>query len=568
MPNNNETLSALVVGAGPIGLTMALALTLRGIKCRIIDKSPVASDKSKALGIHARTLELLETMGIVDDFLAVGHKVHATNICNGETTLVHLCFDEMEGHYPYALMVPQSVSEKLLTEQLEKHSIKIERELELTNFTQDQDSVTATLKRADGSTEEVKANWLLGCDGAHSTIRHILGFKFDGATYDEAFATADCYINWDKPEDELFGFVCDEGSAFFFPLGNKRYRIVADGPMPKTGAPLLLEEMQALIDKRVPGNFTLSNPNWLTWFTISRRSVSEYRNGRVFISGDAAHIHSPMMGQGMNTGMHDALNLAWKLELVEKGEAKSDLLDTYQSERHPVGQSLLKNTDAVTKVVTLRNHIGQEVRNRLMPLLASHDVVKQRAWRTLSMLGVNYRSSPLVGEYRASLSHAMNHPISNLNAWFDFSHGPSAGDRAPDGALHKEGTDEPVRLFEQFRNIAHNLVFFVGLHDDEESFSTIDKTIEEIEENYGEFIKCHVVVSNPDEATKLKSTDSILIDKDGALHHRYGAAHSCLYLIRPDGYVGFRSQPIEIERLQKHLDKIFSLRPAKCAATK
>ncbi len=556
--HDNDVLPVLIVGAGPIGLTMALSLTMRGIKCRIIDKAPHRSDKSKALGIHSRTLELLEMMGAVDSFLAVGNKVHATNICNGTTTLVHLCFDEMEARYPYALMVPQNESERLLAEHLEKLSVQIERQLELTNFTQDANGVTATIKNADGKEEIVKANWLLGCDGAHSTTRHILGLKFEGEQYEESFATADCYIDWDKPDDELFGFVNEDGSAFFFPMGNKRFRVVADGPSHNPNDPLTLDEMQTLVKSRCPGDIRLRDPNWLTWFNISRRSASQYRNGRVFIAGDAAHIHSPFMGQGMNTGMQDALNLAWKLELVEKGVAKPELLDTYQSERHPVGQMLLRSTDAVTKVVNIRNHIAQNVRNRLMPILASHDVVKQRAWRTLSMLGINYRNSSIVAEHRENLKRSFSHPISEMHAWFDFGHGPTPGDRAPDGVLTALNSTEGSHLFELFHNTKHNLLLFQGLQDASESIDSINKVVDAIKSEYGDWIRCNVVLSNKEDSSKIHKVDSILVDGDASLHHRYGAAHSCLYLVRPDEYVAYRSQPIELSELTHYLQKIFS----------
>jgi 2-polyprenyl-6-methoxyphenol hydroxylase-like FAD-dependent oxidoreductase len=557
--SDDERLPALIVGAGPVGLTMALALTIGGVRFRIIDKAAQRSNKSKALGIHARTLELLESMGIVEDFIRVGHKVHATNIYNGKNKLVHLSLDEMECAYPYALMVPQNETERLLGEELDKQSVTIERELELTNFSQDANSVTATLKRTDGSEEIVRTNWLLGCDGAHSTTRHILGMKFEGSTYEESFATADCYLDWNNPEDELFGYVNEDGIAFFFPMGNRRYRIVADGPMHATGDPLALEEMQAIVDKRCSTKVTLSNPNWLTWFTISRRSAAQYRNGRAFISGDAAHVHSPVMGQGMNTGMQDALNLAWKLELVEKGIAKPELLDTYQEERHPIGLSLLKSTDAVTKVVTLRNPIAQQVRNRLMPILASQEVVQERACKILSMLGLNYRSSSIVGEYRESLNHTLGHPLTDVPAWLEFGHGPSPGDRAPDGEVRTSGAGEPIRLFEQLRGFTHNILLFAGLQNSTKSITDIEKTLTQLETAYAEFVRCHVILS--DSAAQTNAAQSVILDIDGRLHHRYGAAHSCLYLIRPDGYVGFRSQPIDLVQLQNHFESALGMLP-------
>lgn len=551
--------SVLVVGAGPIGLTTALALAQRGIKCRVIDKAPQASDKSKAVVIQARTLELFESMGIVDDFLANGLRVHANNFYAGDKKLIHLSFDEMEGPYPFTLLLPQSETEKLLTQHLQKLSVNIERSTELVDFQQDEKSVTAKLQNVDRVQETVNADWLIGCDGAHSTTRHTLGFTFEGAAYDTSFATADVHVSWSNPEDEMFAYLHEEGTVVFFPLGNHRYRIIANGPLHATGDPLSLEQMQKFVDTRGPSGVVLSDPVWLTWFTISRRSASDYRKGRVFLAGDAAHIHTPALGQGMNTGMQDAFNLVWKLALVQKGLASPELLDTYQAERHPIGQKLLKTTDAVTKVIMLRNPIGQKVRNHLMPLLASHEVVQHRAWRTISMLGINYRNSPIVGEHRENFAEA----IGDVTSWLDFAHGPAPGNRAPDGTVkYREG--ETVRLFQVMRGTEHNVLFFAGLKNNaQESFSVIAKTISEVESNYGEYIRCHFVLPTQNEGSEVITAHSILIDDDHSLHSLYGAAHPCLYLIRPDGYVGFRGQPIEFAPLHENLRKVFSANPGR-----
>ncbi|RTL44554.1 MAG: monooxygenase [Candidatus Melainabacteria bacterium] len=560
MAVNNERLPVLIVGAGPVGLTMALALSISGIKFRIVDKAPHRSDKSKALGIHARTLELLETLGVVDTFLKNGHIVHATNLFCGSQKIVHFSLDEIPSPYPFALMVPQSETERLLAEELSERGIDIEREMEVTNFLQDDDKVTTTIKHADGKEETIQSNWLIGCDGAHSTIRHTLGLTFDGETYEEGFATIDCYVDWDNSDDELHGYVCEEGIVFFFPMGNRRYRIVANCPPHKAEDLLTLEKMQELVNHRCAKNIPLSNPQWVTYFTINRRSVKQYNVGRAFICGDAAHVHSPVMGQGMNTGMQDALNLAWKIELVEKGIAARELLESYNNERHPVGQNLLNSTDAMTKLVTLRSPVSQEVRNHLIPLIANQDVLHERACRKISMVGLNYRASSIVGEYRESISHVFRHPIAEGPAWLEFGHGPLPGDRAPDGEVHSANSATPSTLFEQTRGFSHFALLFSGLHKDSLHGINLENAIQQIKERYSEFIRPLIIVSG-DSLPSGANEQGTLLDKDGSLHHKYGSFHNCLYLIRPDGYVGFRSQPIDLEQLQKHLDSAYSFHP-------
>jgi 2-polyprenyl-6-methoxyphenol hydroxylase-like FAD-dependent oxidoreductase len=514
-------------------------------------------------------------MGIAKIFLAAGHKVHATNFMHFDKLLAHLSFDEMEGPYPFALMLPQSETERLLTEELASRGVAIERDTELLSFEQSADSVIARLKKAGSGEEIATFAWLLGCDGAHSTTRHLLNMEFTGSTYPESFATADVHVAWKNPEDELFGFVNDEGILFFFPMGDKRYRIIADGPLHKTGDQLSLEEIQQTVNKRGPGDVILSDPVWLTWFTINRRSAGKYREGRVFLIGDAAHIHSPALGQGMNTGMQDAINLAWKLELVQKKLAASALLDTYQEERHPVGQALLKLTDTVTKLVTTRSPIVQGVRNRLLPLLASHEVVQHRAWKTLSMLGINYRHSSLVGQHRPGLAQS----VSEAPAWLDFAHGPSPGDRAPDGPVEifadasgitgsHSGEGNTTSLFEVLSGERHSLLFFSGLERELDSQTSIEETIAHLRKKFSEDV-LRIYVLKPENlgvsevSIKSENGDGVcnsltLKDPENYLHHRYGAKHSCAYTIRPDGYVGYRSMPVCSDAILNNLRKTFS----------
>jgi hypothetical protein len=283
----------------------------------------------------------------------------------------------------------------------------------------------------------------------------------------------------------------------------------------------------------------------------------------------------------MNTGMQDALNLAWKLELVNKKVAKTTLLDTYQEERHPVGQDLLKLTDAVTKLITTRNPITQEIRNRLMPLLSGHEVVQNRAWKTLSMLGVNYRNSSLVGQHREGLARA----VTDAPAWLDFAHGPAPGDRAPDGPVVIEGSETNTRLFEVLKGEHHNILFFMGLEREADIQSVMNQTTAKLRDKYSEaFLRLHVIHasnsrdssdsndSNDSQSESVSNSKSsgnailiggsdhlsVLRDPDSYLHHRFGATHSCAYIIRPDGYVGYRSMPVDTDALLSSLRKTFS----------
>ena len=297
--------TVLVVGAGPVGLLMASELARHGVPVRVIDKAPAASDKSKALGVHARSLEMLENIGIVESFLAAGINIYGVSVyCEGKR-IVHLGFDELKSPYPFVLMIPQSKTESILSEHLAHLGYQIERNVELIGFSDEQEQVIATLRHADGLIETMPTPWLIGCDGAHSTVRHILGLPFAGAQYQEVFGLADVKVDWTLPEDEMHTFLSEEGPLVFFPFGSGRYRVMAEAThdMDTENAPSL-KDFQALVDRRCSAGATLSDPHWLTWFKFHCRSVSRLWCGRVFLAGDAAHIHSPVGGQGMNTGMH------------------------------------------------------------------------------------------------------------------------------------------------------------------------------------------------------------------------------------------------------------------------
>jgi 2-polyprenyl-6-methoxyphenol hydroxylase-like FAD-dependent oxidoreductase len=553
----NSRINVLIVGAGPVGLTLACELARRGVDFRIIDKELKASDKSKALGIHSRTLEILESMAIVDKFMAAGHLVYATTVWHKEKKLVHLGLDEIDGPYPYAMMLPQCDTERLLAEQLAALGKSIERGVTLTTFAQNKEGVRSEVLHADGSTEVIESDYITGCDGAHSFVRHTLGLTFEGAQYKSGFATFDGHLSYDKSDDELNLFISETGMLACFPMGNGRYRIIADEEVAThhTGDELTLESMQKIVDERGCKGMVLSNPVWLTWFTINKRAANNYQVGRAFVLGDAAHIHSPALGQGMNSGMQDSFNLAWKLELVVKGLADSTLLESYENERHPVGKMLLRNTDTATKMITLRNPISSKLRDVLLPLIIEHEVVQHRALKTLSMLGVNYRHSKITGEQSTSFSEATP---TKLGAWLDFSHGPRPGDRAPDGYVLSSEDSENTRLFPRLANIKHNILIFAGLKAGRDTETRMNTLAQFVQSKYARYTDLHFVTADESISDGLNKDIETLLDQDQSLHHRYGAADECFYIIRPDGYIGFRGQSLSTSSITTYFEKIFA----------
>ncbi len=312
----------LVVGAGPTGLTLAEELARFGVSYRIIDSGRGPTDLSKAIGVQARTLETLDIMGMADELVRRGNPARAFHIYDGDQHLLKLDFSELESRYPFLLIVPQSDTEQVLLAKLTAGT-NAERSTTLTAFTQGEAGVDATLQHDDGQTERVRARWLVGCDGAHSTVRRGLGLPFEGEEYEEGFMLADVHVEWNMPQDELYLFIHDGWLMAFFALPEGRYRLIAD--LPPAQAPPeqhpTLEDCQSIVDQRTPFPAKLSDPSWTAYYRIHRRIVPYLQEGRVFLAGDAAHIHSPAAAQGMNTGIQDAFNLGWKLALVSQGDA-------------------------------------------------------------------------------------------------------------------------------------------------------------------------------------------------------------------------------------------------------
>ena len=525
--NTAATVDALVVGAGPVGLTMAAELTRHGLRCRLIDKSAARTDKSKALVLWPRTLELLDGAGAVEPFLAAGMRVVRATIHGNGERLAQLTLDAIASPYPYALMLAQSETERLLEEELGRLGGAIERQVELLDFRVTGDTVAARLRGADGSDESVQSAWLIGCDGAHSTVRHELGMDFAGDAIATDWILADVHLDGPLPPDELRIDWHAQGILAFFPIAPGRFRVIADSgtAVGERAHDPTLAEVQAVVDVRGPAGVRVRDPIWLAGFRINERKVAEYRAGRVFLAGDAAHIHSPAGGQGMNTGMQDAFNLAWKLALVHRGRGRADvLLDTYSRERSAVGDEVLRNAGAMTRVATLRQPTAQHVRNALLPVFASFGFVQTKMRQTLTELSIHYRQSSLSRDERRLSARTRAR-----------AGGVVAGDRAPDVALSDARSGAATTLFTLRRSPRHCLLLCVGESRSGDGREGLEAIAAAVQAAYPELIDVFVAAASD------------------ALRQRYGVSAPTGVLIRPDGYIGYYGQPIESERLLAYL---------------
>ncbi len=477
----------LVVGAGPVGLTMAMALKRLGVEVRIVDRSAARTDRSKALVVWPRTLELLDIQGCVQGFLEAGLEGTGARIQAGGQELVHLAFATARSAYRFALFLPQSETERLLEAELSAIGTAVERRVELLSFAEDGQGVAATLRHPDGRTETMRASFLVGCDGAHSTVRHGLGMPFAGTTEESDWVLADLEIDGGLPPTELLVCWQPDGILALFPIVGGRFRVVANVGEATGQAEPTLGEVQALLDARGPRGLRAHDPFWLSRFHINERKVEDYRRGRVFLAGDAAHVHSPAGGQGMNTGMQDAFNLAWKLGLVWHGRADDRLLESYSPERSAIGEQVLRNATQMTHVAILKNPILQQIRNAAAGVLGHIPALRQRLVDQLTELDLHYEKGPLTGTAPGASSR------------------PAGGHRAPDTPLSGVGAGGH-RLHEMLRS--------------------------------GRFVILSVAtaaLSVPGDLEGLATAARAEAGEDYAGPHHY--------LIRPDGYVALSTGP-------------------------
>ncbi len=447
----------LIIGAGPVGLTTAAELSRYGVSVRIVDKAAQRTDKSKAVVLWSRTLELLDRAGCTDGFVAAGNKVDAANIVAANVVIGHINISDVDSPYPYALMLPQSDTERLLEEHLGRLGVQAERQTELASFTQNDHGVTAVLRDMNGKENIVEADWLIGCDGAHSAVRHGLGLSFLGDTLQSDWVLADLHLSgYPLPTTEMVTYWHEDGVLLIIPMSATRFRIIADIGLSKQGAPATppLDQIQSILDRRGPGGMLATDPIWLSAFRINERMVGDYRSGRVFVAGDAAHVHSPAGGQGMNTGMQDAFNLAWKLALVCHGTASEALLDSFSIERSAVGADVLKAAGRLTMLATMRNHTAQAVRNLFGRLLLGLAPVRRAMVDTMAEVSIGYDRSPLNGPG----AHGIDGPSPGQRLASLIGETPVGYGDTPRFALFGEGSNRVNALINEFPDLVEQTI--------------------------------------------------------------------------------------------------------------
>ena len=543
MSKKQLDIDVLIIGAGPTGLTIAHELSRYGISYRIVDEKQAPSVHSKALALHARTLEIFQLMGVAKFMLERGHKVSSLFGFINKRLKFSISTHHIRSQYPYILTLAQSSIELVLIEALLKYGKAVERGISLTNLEQQDDSVAVTLTDNKGRHELFYAKWVIGCDGAHSEVRHQLKIPFTGAQYLEEFILADAKVSWDFPVKGSAAVCFSAAKAvLFFPMQDDFYRIIV---LREQGASetVRFSEVVQTVEKLAPLAIEVQPPEWLASFKVHRRIVSQMRLGRIFLAGDAAHIHSPVGGQGMNTGIHDSFNLAWKLALRIKNQVKDDFLDSYHQERYPIAKKVLKATNLGYKAIFARNRCWRSIRNILLPVFFKTNTIPSFMMNTIAEVTIRYRKSSII-DYEGKLRGNRHNSL-------------RSGEQIPDlslmGLIHPQRTS----LYQILGLTYHLLLFLDPRKGSGNALMKHYSFIQRVSQQYTPLIKSYCLI--PMEAQQ--HINDIIPDyyfKTHPYDHRvYCQNQASIYLVRPVGYLAYRASWPNESHLLKFLSQIF-----------
>ena len=524
----------LVVGAGTTGLLLASELARRGVGVRLIERRTSPVEHSRALAVVPRTMEMLDQLGLAHAFITPSHK--AKGICfygRDRKEAFRSSMNDLPSEFPYFLLLPQTETELLLVDHARKVGAEIERGVGFVSMVQTGQGVLATLAKMDGTTEEINASYVVGCDGSRSAVRHAAGLEFTGGGYDQSWLLADVVLDCELDPEWLHGFTSQEGPIFFFPLPKQIWRIVVLREGERDAAKeVSMEEIKEILEQNQLGHFRPKDPIWMARFGIEHRRAEHLKMGRVFLCGDAAHVHSPAGGQGMNTGLGDAFNLGWKLASVILGKAREELLDSYEAERMPVIDGVMRMTDQVTKLITATDGPRVWIREWILPIFAKMGFAAKMAMR-LSQLSMGYPHSSIVLPGRVKA-------------------GAKPGERVPQLSFLDLATKRVSRTPDLF---GKGKIVFLVMPDlgigSEGMREVMDRRLDLIDWQW-------MVKKGSARPTEARSGELVWVDEGGKVREELGVEdHPSFALLRPDGIVMARGELCETQLMQDFLRRVF-----------
>ena len=506
----------IIIGAGPTGLSLACQFIRYGLDFVVVEKNESFTRFSKAIGVQARTLEIYDQLDLAQPAIKEGEITEMVRLIEGGEVRGEIPLGDFGrdlSQFPFLLMLEQSKNEEMLYKYLRAPGRDVLWNTELESFTQDANGVTAHIKTAAGESQTVDGKYLVGCDGASSPVRHELGLTFEGSTFERLFYVADARVDWELSHNSLYVCLAREVFTAFFPMkGEKRYRIVGTFPESKNTeqGEVLYEEIEQQIKDEAKLSLEISDVRWFSLYKVHSRRVNKFSEGRCFLAGDSAHIHSPAGAQGMNTGIGDAYNLAWKLALVVKGFAAESILDTYNEERLANAKRLLESTDRIFEFAAGSNWLLALFRTTIFPTVAGYmtsiDAIRKRLFPLISQIGITYR----------------DHSLSRHTK--DESDDVQAGDRLPYFLVDGKS------IFDQLKEPKFHLLVF--------SNGENDSLCEEFEREFGDMAACHVVPI------------------DARVREIFEKENEFIVFLRPDNHIVFISSQISIDESRDYLNRL------------
>jgi len=504
---------------------LANQLGRRGVRALIVDRHAGPSLQTRALGVQARTMEIYSKLGIVDRALEIGKRGTGANLWAAGRKMARVPFGEAGQRvspYPFILILGQDDNERIMGDKLRDWGMAVQWNTELLGLEQEPSRVTATLKQPDGTTRKITAAWVAGCDGARSPVRELSGIAFPGAPYEHVFFVADTEVTGNMVPDEVNVYLWQKGFHLLFPMrGKDHWRIVGILPAAlRDRGDVNFEHVIPSIRTEAGAGLSFKACSWFSTYRIHHRSASRFRERRCFLLGDAAHVHSPVGAQGMNTGLQDAYNLGWKLALVVKGQADVALLDSYEEERAPVARRLLNTTDRAFRLVVSDSRLAGLLRTKILARIAafamSREWIQRVAFRVLSQTGIHYRNGPLSKALQGLPDGA-----------------PRAGDRFPWLRLKLRANGSTDDLFRKLDDTRFNLML-IGQPSPPEATLDLD-----------ELLRVYVIPVDPVNDAEMA---------------RAQIPRPSFYLVRPDGHVGLSGVRLEAGAVTRYLSESLRLR--------
>ncbi len=555
---DTEQPQVLIVGAGPTGLTLGINVQRAGVPCRVIERLAAPRPHSRGLCLHTRTLEILDAMGVGEEVARHGQRYQAVDIygdrkSGGANRLLSLDLRELESPFDHILACPQPQLEAILEARFLELGGELWRGTELLDFSQDGAGVTAQVRR-DGALHSIDTSLMVGCDGANSLVRERLGLPFTGHDYDEHFLLADVAWQVDLPTDRFHVFMLAGGALAALPM-RQGWRLIVT--VPRDGAEIengirrpdradmtpFYQRIRTALGEQVP---MPGEPRLLSRLVIQQRLVSEYRRNRILLAGDACHVQSPAAAQGMNTGIGDAFNLAWKLAQYCHGRGGGALLDSYQQERRPVAEAMLDNIDMLSRASLVQARVLRGARDSLLRFAGGRPNLGRRILHHASQLNLDYRDSPLVAAG----------PDAELGRRHQ---GPLPGDRMPDARLVSRQEGGERRVHELLRQPLHHLLLQPGEDPDHRDWVILHALLSRLPDEFLHELRVTVISQGPFElADAGVSAEKVQLwdDRHGEFRSRYGDG-SRLWLMRPDGHLAYRAPLTDADYLFAFLKKRF-----------